>query len=269
MNYTIPYIGGNVDYQIIPVYGTYAGVYLLKEVLASTPITLTAEELFSGNTKLNSGEVVEIYGTKYEIWQRRVQKANNWTFENGALVFYGLQHDHTYAMDYQHESGYKDHQFENVEGWFANMRFDPCFAILVDKGAGDPNNTLVFFETENQIRNPNLTYPVDSQVSSIDDIIHTLLFCVEGEIETAVTTDFTDITVQLNRWFAGQTVTAQPLVNVPVANEVSVTAEGKATFRFRNADLYGSVIKFRVFASPISAGTITVDLSTNTTALSL
>lgn len=269
MNYVIPYIGGNVDYQIIPVYGTYAGVYLLKEVSTSTPATLTSTELFSGNTKLNSGEVVEIDGTKYEIWQRRVQKSNNWMFENGALVFYGLQHDHMYAMDYQHESGYKDHQFENVEGWFANMQFNPCFGILVDKGTGDPNNTLVFFETENQIRNPNLTYPAESSVSSIDDIIHALLFCVENEVEIASTSEFFDVTVQLNRWFTNQTVTAQPLINAPVANEVNITAEGKATFRFRLSSLYGSVIKFRVFTSPISAGTITIDLSTGTTALSL
>lgn len=269
MNYIIPYIGGNVDYKIIPVYDTYAGVYLLKETIASTPITISPSQLFSGDSKLNSGEVVQIDGVKYEIWQRRVQKANNWTFANGSLVFYGIQHDHMLAMDYQHESGYKDHQFTNVEGWFANLQFNPCFGVLVNQGQGSPNNTLIFFETENQIRNPNLDYVNAQSVSSIDDIIHQLLFCVEQSQITYSQGEYTTVTFGLNRWFENQTVTVQPLVNIPLANEVQVNSQGQATLVYRTADLYGSVIKFRVFASPISAGTITVDLSTNTNTLSL
>lgn len=268
MNYIIPYIGGNVDYKIIPVYGTYAGVYLLREALASTPITISPSQLFSGDSKLNSGEVVQIDGVKYEIWQRRVQKANNWTFANGSLVFYGIQHDHMLAMDYQHETGYKDHQFENVEGWFANMQFNPCFGVLVDND-NPQNRTLVFFETDNQIRNPNLDYSNAQSVSSIDDIIHSLLFCVEQNQITISQGEYTNITFGLNRWFDNQTVVVQPLSNVPLANEVAVNEQGQATLVYRTSDLYGSIIKFRVFASPISAGTITIDLSTNATTLSL
>lgn len=268
MSYVIPYIGGNVDYQIIPVCGTYTGVYLLKEVQAFAPTTLTSTELFSGNTKLSNGEVVEINGAKYEIWQRRVQKSSNWTFENGSIVFYGIQHDHMLAMDYQHETGYTDHQFTDVEGWFANLQFNPCFGVLVDND-NPQNRTLVFFETANQIRNPNLDYTNAQSVSSIDDIIHQLLFCVEENQIMISQGEYTNITFSLNRWFDNQTVVVQPLVNVPLANEVSVNEQGQATLVYRTADLYGGMIKFRVFASPISAGTITVDLSNNATTLSL
>ena len=270
MNYIIPYIGGNVDYKIIPVYGTYAGVYLLREVLDSTPITISPSQLFSGDSKLNSGEVVQIDGVKYEIWQRRVQKANNWTFANGSLVFYGIQHDHMMAMDYQHESGYKDHQFTNVEGWFANLQFNPCFGVLVNQGQGSSANTLIFFETENQIRNPNLDYTNAQSVSSIDSIIHSLLFCVENQpITISSDSIYTTVTFQLNMWFENQKITVQPLINIPLANEVQVDSQGQAQLTYRTSDLYGSIIKFRVFASPISAGTVEVDLSTNLTTLTL
>lgn len=268
MNYIIPYIGGAVDYKIIPVAGVYTGVYLLQPISSNTSTTITSDTLFSGATKLNTLEVVELNGVKYEIILRRVQKSSNWTFENGSIVFYGLQHDHMLAMDYQHETGYKDHQFENVEGWFANMQFNPCFGVLVDKD-NPQNRTLVFFETDNQIRNPNLDYTNAQSVSSIDDIIHQLLFCVEENQITISQGEYTNITFSLNRWFDNQTVVVQPLVNVPLANEVSVNDQGQATLVYRTSDLYGSMIKFRVFASPISAGTITIDLSTNATTLSL
>ena len=268
MNYIIPYIGGNVDYKIIPVAGVYTGVYLLQPVSSDISTTITSDTLFSGATKLNTLEVVELNGVKYEIWQRRVQKSSNWTFDNGSIVFYGIQHDHMLAMDYQHESGYKDHQFENVEGWFANMQFNPCFGVLVDND-NPQNRTLVFFETDNQIRNPNLDYSNAQSVSSIDDIIHSLLFCVEQNQITISQGEYTNITFCLNHWFDNQTVVVQPLINVPLANEVAVNEQGQATLVYRTSDLYGSTIKFRVFASPISAGTVTVDLSTNAITLSL
>lgn len=268
MNYVVPYIGGNVDYIIIPVAGTYTGVYLLQPVPSDISTTITSDTLFSGATKLNTLEVVELNGVKYEIILRRVQKSSNWTFENGALVFYGIQHDHMLAMDYQHETGYKDHQFENVEGWFANLQFNPCFGILVNND-NPADRTLVFFETANQIRNPYLNYNDAVNVSSIDDIIHDLLFCVEENQITISQGEYTNITFGLNRWFDNQTVVAQPLINVPLANEVAVNEQGQATLVYRTSDLYGDTIKFRVFASPISAGTITVDLSSNATTLSL
>lgn len=268
MNYVVPYIGGNIDYIIIPVAGTYTGVYLLQPVPSDISATITSDMLFSGATKLNTLEVVELNGVKYEIILRRVQKSSNWTFENGSIVFYGLQHDHMLAMDYQHETGYKDHQFENVEGWFANLQFNPCFGVLVDND-NPQNRTLVFFETDNQIRNPNLDYSNAQSVSSIDDIIHSLLFCVEQNQITISQGEYTNITFGLNRWFDNQTVVVQPLVNIPLANEVAVNEQGQATLVYRTSDIYGSIIKFRVFASPISAGTITVDLSTNATTLSL
>ena len=268
MNYITQYIDQDVNYYVVPVAGEQTGIYMLNET--NDEPTASSDDLFKGSVRLAPGSIVAIDDKNYKVAQRRLQNSHNWTFENGGLVFYGLQYDTVYAMDYQHESGYKDHQFTNVEGWFANMQFNPCFGILVDND--DPSKrTFVFYKVDSKwIQNPYLDYTNAQQIESIDDIIHDLLFSIdEQSISSTIYGDYTIVSCKLNRSFDDTKVVIHPLVNTPVCYEYDVNSEGEFSVRYRTQDLYGNQIKFAVYASSICAGTVDVDVGTNAFTLSL
>ena len=270
MNYIVPYIDQTytVDY-IVPVAGQQTGVYVITETDNNVQPTASSDDLFKGSIRLSAGTIVNINGQNYRIVQRRLQNSTNWTYESGALVFYGRQHDHMMAMDYQHESGYTDSHFKNLEGWFANLGFAPMFGILVDNDAPD-KRTLIFYEVAGHIlRNPYLDYESAESVSSIDNIVDDLLFSInQNSIRVNKSQDTTTVSFELNHCFEDTMCHVYPLISVPSANELSRTGN---TFivTYNNSLIVNNIIKFAVYASPICAGTVTVDLSSLTSTLSL
>lgn len=271
MYYSVPYLGSLQNNQkLIPVFGKFVGFYLLEET--PEPIeynTISEDNLYSGNEKLQQGNIVTLSanGKQYFIKQRRVQKFPGWIFKPGAFIFFGLQHDHPYVLDYQQAAWYKEHSFVDLEGWFVNQDFTPVFGIFIDEALNDPKeHDIVLFEHKGQIRNPRLNYIAITTANRINDIYHEMTYCVE-QVEPSVTqdTDFVKVRFTMNKTYAGQVVNIKPLVNVPVASIIELDARGTGEVVYKTSHLHGANIMFDVYPNNISAGCISVDITNPTT----
>ena len=271
MYYSVPYLGSLQNNQkLIPVFGKVVGFYLLEET--QEPIeynTISEDTLFSGNEKLQQGNIVTLSadGKQYYIKQRRVQKYPGWIFKPGAFVFFGLQHDHPYVLDYQHAAWYKEHSFVDLEGWFVNQDFTPVFGIFIDEVLDDPKqHDIVLFEHKDQIRNPILNYIAITTANRINDIYHEMTYCVE-QVNPSIAEDDSYVHVQftMNKTYNGQKVYIKPIINVPSINEVELNARGIGKVSYLKSTLLGSTVSFEVYANEISAGRVTVDITNSAT----
>lgn len=267
MYYSTSYFGERTEtQQFIPVFGNYVGFYLLEETVEPLDYnTISDATLFSGETKVGSGNIVTLSANnkQYSIAQRRVQAFPNWLFNPGAFVFFGLQHDHYYVMDYQQAAWYKDHDFANLEAWFMNQHFTPVFGMFIDQQRSDPRDyDIILFEHKDQVRNPLLDYTNITSVDHVDNVYHAMTYCVEQVTPTVVQdNDFVKVRFTMNKTYLGQHVYIKPLVNVPVMNDIELDARGTGEVIYRKSSLYGNTISFDVYPSAISAGRITVGLT--------
>lgn len=271
MYYSTSYFGDRAStQQFIPVFGNYIGFYLLEEMQEPLDYnTISEATLFSGATRVAPGNIVTLSANnkQYSIRQRRVQAFPSWLFNPGAFVFFGMQHDHYYVMDYQKAAWYKDHDFTNLEAWFMNQHFTPVFGIFIDQQRNDPRNyDIILFEHEEQVRNPQLDYSNITAVNQVNDVYHAMTYCVE-QVTPTITQDENFVTVRftMNKTYTGQHVYIKPLVNVPVIHDIALDERGTGEVIYRKDSLYGNTISFDVYPNAISAGRVTVDLTELTT----
>ena len=267
MYYITNYFGDDTpERKYITVFGKYVGFYVLEETTEHVDYdTISETTLFSGETRISPGNIVTLSqtGKQYIIRQRRVQNFPGWLYQPGSFVFFGTQHEQYYVLDYNRAAWYRQHEFTNLEGWFVNQNFIPIFGIFIDQTRTDPRDyDIVFFEQQNQVRNPNLDFANATKIDGIDNVYHEINYCVE-QVTPTVIDDSQYITIQftMNKTYTNQKVEIKPLINVPVANQITLDERGTGKVVYNKALLYGTTISFDVYPSYISAGRVTIDIN--------
>lgn len=264
MNYIIPSQTGfdGKTNKFVCVAGKYCGFYHLVPADTSINDTITPDQLYSGDSKLAVGNIVTIDNIKYTIKVRRVNKYGNWMFRPGALLLWGIQHDHYYTIDYNQTVTYKEHTFKDVEGWCQNQHFTPVFGMLIDKVRNNPKNyQMMFFELSDPVRNPLLDYNNTVPVAALDNVIHDINFCVEQtDPQYTIEDGIVDVKFMLNHGYPNQVVEIKPVFNTPINYTAEIDDQWTGHVKYRLDQLYQNKIEFQVITNTVSAGTIKVEL---------
>lgn len=259
MNYLIPTVDNYDYYKYIHVAGNFVGFYQLEPTVNAN-ITISKEDLYSGEYKISQGNVVMIDNQLYKINNRRVQQYSSWMFTPGSLVFFGLQHDHVYALDYYKASWYKSSSFNDLEGWFVNQSFNPVLGICVNEQTNSVSSCdLILFEWNNQIRNPNLDYDNAIVSDRINSIVNNIMYRVINSNYTKESNGDITVMFELNKSYNNQQVYIKPLINTPVYYNVSIS-NNVGSVKYNSKTIYGSTISFEVICNSISAGIVNVNI---------